>query len=160
MTLDLVAHHSPDIRAAIAMEGAARTPTYPDTSIAEQPSWYPGWQSSVEYGAMSGLNKNAGSELRLEVRYVHRNAQLAGAADLQCWARHNVKGKLGNVKCPVLIIKGDEDWHVPIQTVQETVEEIADAELLVMEGVGHYPMMEAPGQVADIILDFVTRRGS
>ncbi|MCX5908562.1 MAG: alpha/beta fold hydrolase, partial [Deltaproteobacteria bacterium] len=80
MTLDLVAHHSEEIRAAIAMEGAARTPVYPDTSIAEQPAWFPGWQAGVEImGAPSSLNRNASATLIREIRYVHRNAQLVGA---------------------------------------------------------------------------------
>ncbi len=159
MTLDLVVHHSEDILAAIAMEGAARTPAYPDTSVAEQPAWYPGWHAGLEaMGVPSGLNKKASPELLREARYVHRNAQLVGATDLQCWSKHNVKGKLGKVKCPVLVIRGDEDFHIPKEFGEETVKEIPGGELLVMKGIGHYPMMEDPPRVAEIIADFVKRR--
>ncbi len=159
MTLDLVAHHSKKIRGAIAMEGAARTPLFPDTSLAEQPAWYPGWQAGVEYGGVpSSLNKNASPELLLEARYVHRNAQLVSAADLQCWSKHNIKGKLERVECPVLVIKGEEDFHIPLELAEETVKEIPGAELLVLKGVGHYPMMEDPPRVTEIIADFVKRR--
>lgn len=159
MTLDMAVHHSGEMRAAIAMEGLARSPLYPDTSVAEQPAWVPGWQASLEImGIPSSLNKKASPELLREARYVHRNAQLVGAADLQCWPKHNVKGKLGKVQCPVLVIRGDEDFHIPKELAEETVKEIPGGELLVMKGIGHYPMMEDPPRVAQIIADFVKRR--
>ena len=159
MTIDMVAHHSENIRAAIAMEGAARTPVFPDTSIAEQPAWYPGWQAGVEIvGVPSSANRNAGPDLLMELRYVHRNSQLVMAADLQCWSKHNVKGKLGKVRCPVLLMKGEESFHIAPELAHETVKEIPGAELLFLKGIGHYPMMEDPPRIAEIIADFLKRR--
>jgi pimeloyl-ACP methyl ester carboxylesterase len=159
MMLDLAAHHSDECRAIIAMEGAAHTPTFPDVSELENPAAAPGWQDAMERAAIESINEDASDELVTEARWMHRNAQISAVADLESWTSQDVRGQLDNIGCPVLVVKGDEDFYVPEELVKETVAEMPDnlGESLILDGVGHYPMMEAPNRFIEFATDFLDR---
>lgn len=160
ITMDLVAHHSEDLLAAVPMEGAARTPTFPDPSEAAYLAWAPGWQGLLELNSISTLNKDVPEERVTELRWIHRNAQLSAVGDARGWATHDVRGKLGDVKCPVLVIKGEDDFFLPRELIEETRRELPQAEYRYVEKVGHYPPYEAPELMADMIAEFVAANTS
>ncbi|MBI2962940.1 MAG: alpha/beta hydrolase [Deltaproteobacteria bacterium] len=159
ITLDLVAHHSDELLAAVAMEGAAWTPTFPDPLEMSRPSWAPGWQDVMERAAISSLARCVPPERVTELRWQHRGSQLAAAGDLSGWANHDVRGRLGAARCPVLLVVGSEDFWVPVELVEATARELPDGEIAVLEQVGHYPMFEAPERVATLAADFLRRKG-
>ena len=159
VTLDLVAHHSEDLAAAVPMEGAAWTPTFPNPAELARPSWRPAWQDLMERAAISSLNRKISPEKVVELRWQHRGSQEAAAGDLEGWATHDVRTLLAKARCPVLLLVGAEDFWVPVEIVEATRREIPDAELRVLEGIGHYPMFEAPEEICSLIVDFVARKG-
>ncbi len=158
ITLDLVANHSPDLLAAIPMEGAAWTPTFPNPEEMSRPSWMPGWQDVMERAAIGSLARSVPAEKVTELRWQHRGSQLAAAGDLAGWATHDVRGRLRNARCPVLLVVGVEDFRVPVENVRATAKELPDCELEVLDDVGHYPMFEAPERIAELTDRFLRKK--
>jgi proline iminopeptidase len=60
---------------------------------------------------------------------------------------------------PVLILHGTFD-HIPPEPVEETATLLPNAELRVLDGIGHFPWLEQPGLVHDAVVDFRTARSS
>ena len=158
ITIDLVAHHSAELRAAVPMEGAAWTPTFPNPDEMSRPSWMPGWQDVMEPAAISSLARRVPAVKVTELRWQHRGSQLAAAGDLAGWATHDVRGRLRGARCPVLLIVGAEDFWVPVEIVRATAEELPDCTVEVLEGVGHYPMFEEPERIAELTVGFLRRK--
>ncbi|HSJ96808.1 MAG TPA: alpha/beta hydrolase [Myxococcota bacterium] len=159
ITIDLLAHHADGLAAAIPMEGAAWTPTFPNPAEMELPSWMPGWQDVMERAAISSLARKTPPEKVRELRWQHRGSQAAAVGDLVGWSTHDVRGKLGNARCPVLLLVGEEDFWVPVELCEATAKELPDCELVVLDGIGHYPMFEDPERIAGLALDFLRKRG-
>jgi pimeloyl-ACP methyl ester carboxylesterase len=91
-----------------------------------------------------------------ELWWQHQNAQQAGNGDIQGWAQHDVRAGLGDVRCPVLIVKGADDFWVPLDQVEYSAELIGEnAEVCVLPDIGHYPMFEDPEGLAALVDDFV-----
>lgn len=160
MTVDLACHHSDQMLAALVLEGAAHTPTFPDIKIYEDPHACPGWRDMMERAAISSMYYPTTEEKVIETRWMHRYApQEVAVADLECWATHDVRDKLVDITCPTLIFKGEADYYLPEELLDATVAGIvnAPAEKIVGEKVGHYPMFEQPGALADICIDFLKR---
>lgn len=159
IVLDYVANHHQETRAAIAMEGAARTPTFPLPAEFMQPASCPGWQDIMERVSGASLNRGCPPAKVEELRWMHRNAQVSAVGDLEGWATHDVRGRLGGVSCPVLVVKGADDFWLPEELVHETVAELPDGETAILDGIGHYPMFEDPQRIADLITDYLARKG-
>ena len=59
------------------------------------------------------------------------------------------------VGLPTLLIWGDRDRIIPISHAYAAHEALAGSRLEVLDGVGHFPHVEAPTAVADILEDFI-----
>lgn len=56
---------------------------------------------------------------------------------------------------PVQLIWGERDWVVPVQHGYAAHEALPGSRLSVLAGVGHFPHVDSPAAVADIVRDFV-----
>jgi pimeloyl-ACP methyl ester carboxylesterase len=56
---------------------------------------------------------------------------------------------------PTLLIWGDRDRVIPVAHAYAAHDALAGSRLEVLEGVGHFPHVEAPTAVADILEDFI-----
>lgn len=160
MTVDLACYHSDDILAALALEGAAHTPTFPDIRLYEDPHAAPGWRDMMERAAISSLYYPISEEKITETRWMHRYApQEVAVGDLECWATHDVRDKLADVSCPIMIFKGEADFYLPEELLDATVAGIPEglAEKVIGPKMGHYPMFEQPEALAEICCDFLAR---
>ena len=70
-------------------------------------------------------------------------------ADPRFWTR------VREVKAPTLIIHGDRDRLIPVSAVRELVRRRSDWKLVVLEGVGHVPMMETPDLFLSVVNDWL-----
>jgi pimeloyl-ACP methyl ester carboxylesterase len=63
-------------------------------------------------------------------------------------------GDIGHVKLnrPVTLVYGDEDWSRPSDR-QANIESVPGARDLVLPETGHFAALEAPDEVARILLD-------
>ena len=159
ITFDFAVHHWREIAAGIPMEGLGRSPTFPKPSHLFHPSWGPGWQDMMERAALESLGRNTSEPLREELRWQHRNAQLSAVGDLEGWAQHDVFARLREVQCPMLVIRGDDDFWVPRELADESAAALPKGEVRHLPDVGHYPMFEAPALIAGITGDFCRKHG-
>src|SRR5690606_20097596 len=80
------------------------------------------------------------------------------ANDLIGWNSHDVRDQLHLIPCPVLLVRGEEDFMVPRELMVDTQAGIPGAEFIELPGIGHFPHVEHP-DLAGIIVDFLERRG-
>ena len=159
ITLDYAAHHWTEMAAGIAMEGLGRSPTFPSPTNMTHPSWTPGWQDMMERAALESLGRGVSAEKREELRWQHRNSQVSAVGDLVAWAGHDVLSMLGAVQCPLLVVRGDDDFWVPRELAEETARALPKGEVTHLPSVGHYPMFEEPQLVATMAGDFCRKHG-
>jgi len=60
---------------------------------------------------------------------------------------------------PIMAIWGDEDRIIPVDHAYSAQEARPASRLEVLEGVGHFPHVERPSQVVDLIDDFISTTG-
>jgi len=65
-------------------------------------------------------------------------------------------GKLGSIKTPTLVIWGREDFLTPLAWGKAFSEDIAGAELFVIDKCGHVPQTEAPQAFNKKLLEFLS----
>jgi len=59
-----------------------------------------------------------------------------------------------DVTCPGLVVWGTKDRILPLSTSYSLVAKIPDARLVLLEAVGHCPMIEAPDRFSQLLADF------
>jgi pimeloyl-ACP methyl ester carboxylesterase len=154
ITFDYAAHHAREMAAGVPMEGLGRSPTFPLPSTMIHPSWAPGWQDMMERAAIESMNRNATPTQIAELRWQHRNSQVSAVGDLEAWAQHDVTAKLKNVTCPMLIVRGEDDFWVPRELIEEAGRMIKGSEVVHLKNIGHYPMFEDPKLICDLVTKF------
>jgi len=93
-------------------------------------------------------------------------AQGAGFAAFEQWqrdqllplrARTNYTARLGEIRCPVLIVHGDHDTGVPVARAREAAALLPDATLFVVAGAGHWVQRDRPDVVIPAVTEFLKR---
>jgi pimeloyl-ACP methyl ester carboxylesterase len=126
----------------VALTGSVRTWlkyldfAYPAVKPADWNEWLAGLERNLrEHGSMKAAQKMGRS------RPVDAQAALPG------------------VRCPVLVLMGtrDPDWPDPRAEAEAIVELLPDGlgRFVMIEGAGHYPNAQYPGQVADAVIPFL-----
>ncbi len=77
---------------------------------------------------------------------VNQQAALAG------WSS---QGVLSDIRCPALVICGEDDGMVPPDNSRQLAEGIPDAKLELIAQCGHLPMLEQPDIVARLVTSFL-----
>jgi proline iminopeptidase len=67
----------------------------------------------------------------------------------------DVRGRLGEVKVPTLVICGGNDWITPLKKSEEIVSLIGDSRLEVFEHSGHMPMIEESEKFLAVLRAFL-----
>jgi pimeloyl-ACP methyl ester carboxylesterase len=96
-------------------------------------------------------------------------ASLAGAENRQAFVRTmrgviDVGGQTVNAtdrlylaaRVPTLIVWGDHDGIIPVEHGIEAHRSIASSRLEIIEGVGHFPHVEAPARFNEVLLEFLS----
>lgn len=116
------------------------------------------WTGWPDFLAETGFSPETPRELR------RRGALLAGGADREqtrrdfevCQTR-DVTDELGALRCPTLVISGDDDWLTPPKWAELLAERIPGAQRMRLPRCGHFPMFEAPDETAGAIVDFLAK---
>lgn len=74
-------------------------------------------------------------------------------------AEHDLRGTLGALGMPTMVVVGDEDRLTPPAHARGLVELLGDAELVELPGIGHQVMQEAPGELVGLIDGLAGRSG-
>ncbi len=73
--------------------------------------------------------------------------------------RDDVHGRLGEMRCPAVVIHGEEDVAIEWQRGEELARDLADASFVKVPDAGHASVWEQPGPVTDAMNDFLKRIG-
>jgi pimeloyl-ACP methyl ester carboxylesterase len=68
---------------------------------------------------------------------------------------YDVRGRLGTIRVPTLILHGREDKLVPLERAEELHRGIPDARLVVFEGCGHWPHVEKRTEFVAAVKEFL-----
>jgi pimeloyl-ACP methyl ester carboxylesterase len=79
-------------------------------------------------------------------------------ADLSIFSTIDSRPFLKSISCPVLMLRGEFDWIVPKDRVDNTAAKLAETthlEYETLHGVGHFPPLEAPELVGSLMAKFL-----
>jgi pimeloyl-ACP methyl ester carboxylesterase len=99
------------------------------------------WRS---YSSLAGA-ENRKAFVRTIRTVIEPGGQIVSALDRLYLASH----------LPTLIIWGDQDEIIPVRHAHTAHEVIDGSRLVILEGVGHFPHVEAPDQFLDALLAFL-----
>ncbi|MEM1584192.1 MAG: alpha/beta hydrolase [Nitrososphaerota archaeon] len=74
-------------------------------------------------------------------------------------AKYDASDKLHMIKVPMLIIVGDKDERTPPEFAKKIHEKVPHSKLIIIEGYGHYMLIERPDIVNKEIIDFLQSIG-
>jgi pimeloyl-ACP methyl ester carboxylesterase len=66
-----------------------------------------------------------------------------------------IRDRLSDIRCPVLVVWGEEDRLVPVRDAHEFGRLIPDARVVVWPDTGHVAMLERPGAFNALVDDFI-----
>ena len=72
--------------------------------------------------------------------------------------RYDLRGKVGTLTMPVLLVVGEHDWYR--EPMQWLADHLPRSELHVLSGVRHVPFLEAPEEFLESVRGFFTRTAS
>lgn len=91
-----------------------------------------------------------------------RTAPIHAATHNQAFAHslpnYDLRGRLAEIKVPVLITVGRHDWITPVEASEELNDLLPDSELVIFENSGHSPQVEENAGWISTIRDFLRRR--
>jgi pimeloyl-ACP methyl ester carboxylesterase len=70
---------------------------------------------------------------------------------------YDFRERLGEIRCPTLIVWGDQDVILPVEDASEFERLIPDSRKVVLEDVGHVPQLERPEAFNQCLLEFLAR---
>lgn len=103
------------------------------------------------YSSLAGA-QNRSAFVRTMRGVIEPGGQMVNAGDRLYLAAH----------VPTLIVWGDHDGIIPVEHAYAAHELIPTSRLEILEGIGHFPHVEAPDVFCDVLLDFMatTKPGS
>jgi 3-oxoadipate enol-lactonase len=106
------------------------------------------------------LSPSTRETLPVTVAYVRDSI---AAQDPEGFARNCIalaesqSARLELIKCPTLVVNGDEDMVTPLSGARQLAARLANARLEVFGRCGHWPMLERPADSQRVLRDFLDR---
>jgi pimeloyl-ACP methyl ester carboxylesterase len=143
--------------AIISSEGADYTPTVSqfllDMLLIDGQQVLEGWSQSL-----TGYRPPP-DRAREVVWQIRKTNPEVMRGDLTGYAGFDKRSEVGDIKSPVLLLRGDADWLVSTRQVEETQSRIPGSEIAVLAGTGHYPMIENPYEFNEAVRTFLHAKG-
>jgi pimeloyl-ACP methyl ester carboxylesterase len=143
--LSMACRHTDFVQALIACESADETRTAPTLflSMGLESSGAAGWNDMFVINCDASTGSKIPSDRMYQLRWRHRVANhFIGTCDLLAWNSHDIRDSVRQIQCPTLLVLGADDFFVPVSRVERTAASIADCRLVILDGVGHYPIVE------------------
>jgi pimeloyl-ACP methyl ester carboxylesterase len=74
---------------------------------------------------------------------------------LRASVEYDFRDRLGEIRCPTLIVWGEDDMVLPVRDAREFERLIPGSRSVVMEDTGHVPMLERPTAFNDVLAEFL-----
>jgi len=103
---------------------------------------------------LAAVESDGGVKLSYPPAWEARIYETGGIADWYVW--RNLK----KVKCPVLVIRGEDTYVLFDRVIDPMVGKMLNGESFTMEGTGHLVPLESPREVAEVILKFLNKHNS
>lgn len=105
-----------------------------------------------------------------EFDYLPETAEKVASSTIYHYQTHNyafatnmgsydLKPRLGEIACPVLVVVGRHDWRTPVAASQDIADNIPGSQMVVFEKSGHSPPLEEPERFQTLVRDFLQRAG-
>jgi pimeloyl-ACP methyl ester carboxylesterase/putative sterol carrier protein len=157
MVLELGARRPDGYAAIVSCEGADYTPTVSqfllDMLLLNGQQILECWSQSL-IGARTPPER--AREVVWQIRRVNPEVM---AGDLQGYAGFDARDRVGTIRAPVLLLRGDADWLVSQEMVEATQARIPGSRVAVLAGTGHYPMIENPFEFNEAVRGFMHEAG-
>lgn len=114
----------------------------------------------AEAVSQAGLAASTREALPLAVAYVRESvaAQDAEGYARNCLALAEARAARPElIRCPVLVVNGDEDVVTPLSGARQLAERLREARLEVLARCGHWPMIERCADSQRLLRDFLDR---
>jgi pimeloyl-ACP methyl ester carboxylesterase len=92
---------------------------------------------------------------RLAMESIQRTSRRSYVAAIGALLAFDVRGHLGRVRCPALVVAGSEDRTVPMSAARALAGGIPGARLVGVPGAGHAPHCDTPAVVNAALLEFL-----
>lgn len=140
--LELAARRPGGYAAIVSSEGADYTPTVSDFFLdmmrTDGHQIVDGWSQSL-------TGNRTPADRRADVVWqIQRNPAAVMVADLIGYGHFDEREEMSKITDPVLLLRGDADWLVSQEQVEATASRVPGSRIAVLEGTGHYPMIENP----------------
>jgi proline iminopeptidase len=164
----------PDRTAALVLCGGAAVFDYAEVALANAQRRNPGLTAElIEALSTPPATDAAYRDMfsRIQPLYFHRfeeryrtafadiqfstSAYAVGAAQL---ATLNMIDQVESLRCPVLLIVGDDDFITPAAQSYRIAERAADAEVVEVASCGHFPFLERPTEYMSALRGWIDRR--
>jgi pimeloyl-ACP methyl ester carboxylesterase/putative sterol carrier protein len=151
--LELAARRPDYYRAVVSSEGADYTPTVSDflleMLLLNGPQILECWSQSL-------IGNRTPPDRYAEVVWqIRRVTPETAAGDLIGYAGFDRREDMKGIQSPVLLLRGDADWLVHQEMVEETASRIPQSQIAALKGTGHYPMIENPYEYCEAIRTFL-----
>ena len=105
-------------------------------------------------------NRNSANWLNYMVKRSHESTTMnAFSGYLDAWAKENFADDVMGLETPTLICLGEHDLAFSKETMEATyLKWLPNSELKIIANAGHYPMQEAPINLATVMEDFINKQ--
>ncbi|WP_047153807.1 alpha/beta fold hydrolase [Aneurinibacillus tyrosinisolvens] len=144
-----LAAHNPYVKGLVLTASHYELPVHPKLLLQLVEGTFPASFFRASYG------KNVNEDL-LEEEQRQRNQVSMQVAhnDFSCCNDYKGKASFAALKIPVLALYGSEDRLLPAGALENAKETLPDAQCEVIEGAGHYVMLENPEAFVQALLAF------
>jgi pimeloyl-ACP methyl ester carboxylesterase len=162
IALDLAVRTGGDLAGVVAMAADARnTRTSVSGLLRElEDAAAPSRSDRTYFGTLAVVGRDVPPERAELIATMHRREDpLVSTSDLLGWATQDLRPSLHRIACPTHLVVGDDDLWLDVADVVWAGEQIRDARVTVLEGIGHYPMEEVEDFV-ELLHDWLRELGS
>lgn len=143
------------VRGIVALQGADYTPLISEASLESMDNPAVSLPHSNMPFTMSLVGADAPGPARDSLEFgVQSINAVAQKADLTAYSRCDFRDTTGQIRQPVVLFRGEDDWIVDAGLVDATARRCtgaAEVTIKSVPGVGHFPHVEAPALVAAAI---------
>jgi pimeloyl-ACP methyl ester carboxylesterase len=108
----------------------------------------------TQFADRTGITEEDYMRIRADVR--HPGQGRVRAECYRAMRKHDLRGKLGEIKTPALVIWGMEDNTVPLRDASVVAREWPDADLRIIPNAGHWPQFETLETIERYIRAFLS----
>jgi pimeloyl-ACP methyl ester carboxylesterase len=142
----------PQVTRMVIVGSSARlrvSPEVLDTVLAEP-------EITVDFIIRSSWGSDASDALAIRGKKIMQQTDpVVLHGDLLACDCFDIRTKLNQIHIPTLVISGTKDMMTPLKYGRYLAENIAGARLIIIEGAGHFSMLQSPKVVANAIAEFM-----